>query len=91
MGYDISVNVHNIDIWFYHGVRCWFSKRVIDWAAESARNIWPTALLWLEAAKLPNVCQRAIHMRVSIMGVPSNGWFIRENASKVDDLGVTLF
>ena len=31
-------------------------------------------------------------MEVSIvMGVPKNGWFVRDNPIKVDELGVALF
>ena len=34
---------------------------------------------------------RYIYMGVPSMRVPQNGWFIRENPIKMDDLGVPLF
>ena len=33
----------------------------------------------------------AIHVRVSINGVPPNGWCLMENPIEVDDLGVPPF
>ena len=45
----------------------------------------PAILLQLQL----RIRKNARHMGVSIvMGVPQNGWFIRENPIKLDDLGV---
>ena len=57
---------------------------VLDMFGMHCRNL-------LEGLFFPGKLPATWHMEVSINGGIQNGWFIRENPTKIDDLGVPLF
>ena len=57
-------------------------------AAVASAETWK---LWMDGVRAVDLLFKCYKRGVFINGVPQNGWFIRENFIKVEDLRVPLF